>query len=147
MVISFSFRVKIVSKGKKRKLVISDTLRADGGEISVHTNTDKSKCKLKVAYANRFLTGMLPKTTVVEREPFTSTVEVKVHIEVQTYIYTSDLKIYVICDRNFINNMRQNYVSRTRKLLLNFSLAEKKSWKGLMTELRSNIWVMENTSL
>ena len=79
--------MKIVSKGKKRKLVISDTLRADGGEISVHTNTDKSKCKLKVAYANRFLTGMLPKTTVVEREPFTSTVEVKVHIEVHTYIY------------------------------------------------------------
>ena len=85
MVISFSFRVKIVSKGKKRKLVISDTLRADGGEISVHTNTDKSKCKLKVAYANRFLTGMLPKTTQVEREPFTSTVEVKVYIKVQTH--------------------------------------------------------------
>ena len=136
--------MKIVSKGKKRKLVISDTLRADGGEISVHTNTDKSKCKLKVAYANRFLTGMLPKTTQVEREPFTSTVEVKVYIEVHKH--TNVYVYYMMMSRSFINNMRHNYVSRTRKLPLNFSLAEKKSWKVLMIELKSNIWVMENTS-
>ena len=45
-----------MSDGKKRKLIISDTLRADGGEISVKTNTDKSKCNLKVAFANKFIT-------------------------------------------------------------------------------------------
>ena len=72
------FRVKIVSDGKKRKLVICDTLRADGGEISVKTNSDKSKCNLRVAFANKFITGMPPKTTAIEREPFTATVEVKV---------------------------------------------------------------------
>ena len=67
-----------MSDGKKRKLIISDTLRADGGEISVQTNTDKSKCNLRVAFANKFITGMPPKATVIEREPFTATVEVKV---------------------------------------------------------------------
>jgi len=67
-----------VSDGKKRKLIISDTLRADGGEISVKTNTDKSKCNLRVAFANKFITGMPPKATAIEREPFTATVEVKV---------------------------------------------------------------------
>ena len=67
-----------MSDGKKRKLIISDTLRADGGEISVKTNTDKSKCNLRVAFANKFITGMPPKATAIEREPFTATVEVKV---------------------------------------------------------------------
>ena len=71
-------RIKIVSEGKKRKLVISDTLRSDGGEISVKTNTETSKCNLRVAYANKFITGMSPKMTAVEREPMTTTVEVKV---------------------------------------------------------------------
>ena len=71
-------RVKIVVEGKKRKLIIADTLRADGGEISVKTNTDTSKCNLRVAYANKFITGMPPKAAAVEREPFTATVEVKV---------------------------------------------------------------------
>jgi hypothetical protein len=74
--------VKIIVEGKKRKLIICDTLRADTGEISVKTNTDASKCNLRVAYANKFITGMPPKTTAVEREPFTATVEVKVlHIK------------------------------------------------------------------
>ena len=65
-------------EGKKRKLIICDTLRADGGEISVKTNTDTSKCNLRVAYENKFITGMPPKTTAVEREQFTATVVVKV---------------------------------------------------------------------
>ena len=77
-ILSLYCRVKIVSDGKKRKLIISDTLRADGGEISVKTNTDKSKCNLRVAFANKFITGMPPKATAIEREPFTATVEVKV---------------------------------------------------------------------
>ena len=42
-------RVSIVTEGKKRKLVIKDTLLADSGEISVRTNVDKSAANLKVA--------------------------------------------------------------------------------------------------
>ena len=67
-------------------MVICDTLRADGGEISVKTNTDTSKCNLRVAFANKFITGMPAKATVVEREPFTATVEVKVENEKSTSI-------------------------------------------------------------
>ena len=42
-------RVQIITEGKKRKLVIKDTLLADAGEITVKTNTDESSAKLRVA--------------------------------------------------------------------------------------------------
>ena len=42
-------RVFIVAEGKKRKLIIKDTLLSDSGEITVKTNTDKSSANLKVA--------------------------------------------------------------------------------------------------
>ena len=67
-----------MSQGKKRKLIINDTLRADGGEISVKTNTETSKCNLRVSHANQFITPVPSKLTAVEREPLTTTVEVKV---------------------------------------------------------------------
>ena len=42
-------RVQIVTEGKKRKLIIKDTLLTDAGDIQVKTNTDESKAKLRVA--------------------------------------------------------------------------------------------------
>ena len=42
-------RIVLVEEGKKRKLIIKDTLLADAGEISVRTNTDKATTELKVA--------------------------------------------------------------------------------------------------
>ncbi len=42
-------RVVIVADGKKRKLVIKDTLLSDAGEITCKTNTDEAGCKLDVA--------------------------------------------------------------------------------------------------
>ena len=50
-------RVMIVVDGKKRKLIIKDTLMADAGEISVRTNTDKSAANLKVACKSRSRNG------------------------------------------------------------------------------------------
>ena len=42
-------RFVIIKEGKKRKLIIKDTLMADAGDITVKTNKDSSSCKLKVA--------------------------------------------------------------------------------------------------
>ena len=42
-------RVIVVSEGKKRKLIIKDTLLSDAGEITAKTNSDEAGCKLKVA--------------------------------------------------------------------------------------------------
>ena len=42
-------RVQIITEGKKRKLIIKDTLLADAGDIQVRTNVDESSAKLNVA--------------------------------------------------------------------------------------------------
>jgi len=70
-------RVETVVEGKKRKLVIKDTLLEDAGEITCKTNTESSSCQLKVAYANCFIKAMKQIVNVVEREEVTFNVEVK----------------------------------------------------------------------
>lgn len=42
-------RFSVVSDGKKRKLVVKDTLLTDAGDVTVRTNKDESSAKLKVA--------------------------------------------------------------------------------------------------
>ena len=116
-----------MSDGKKRKLVICDTLRADGGEISVKTNSDKSKCNLRVAFANKFITGMPPKTTAIEREPFTATVEVKV--KKNNYSWK---RVYLT---SYISCKSCSFIPfRTQRLQLNFMSVERKLQQEVMIE-------------
>ncbi|XP_059094392.1 twitchin-like [Tigriopus californicus] len=70
-------RVQIISDGLKRKLVFKDTLLLDAGEITVESIMDKASCHLKVAHANRFITGLPLSTDVIEREAASFTIEVK----------------------------------------------------------------------
>ena len=96
------YQVIVVSDGRKRRLVIKDTLLSDAGEISARTNQDQADAKLRVAReyttlyyilvvgrkadvpsnlvffpdANRFITGLPGSSNVVERESATFAVQV-----------------------------------------------------------------------